>query len=181
MPDYQPKDEIEFGVRDEFPATFDALLSSSLFGENGLARRKSLAMMRIWGRLLSDTEIEDLDIRVQAYVSKFIARTFITPGIDYWSNQVITQAAGTTEQVSYDTQRVAELKEADKRLVAELAELLGDVEILLPPVKLAVGAAPHVGQAGKLGTQGGLDGMHTPDPFDFPSPYGVNEETTGTA
>lgn len=182
MPDYQPADEIEFGVRDEFPATFDALVDSALFGASGLARRKSFVMARIWGKQLTDVEIEDLDVRVQTYVSKMIARTLIGPGIDYWSNQVITQSAGTTEQVSYDAQRVTELKEADTRLLAEIAELLPDVEIILPPVKLAVGSAPRVGQAGKLGTVGALDGMHTPDPYDFPQPYAPLEaDTTNTA
>lgn len=171
MPDYQPKDDIEFGVRDEFPVTFDVLLDSPLFGESGLTRRKSLAMARIWGKLLTEQEIEDLDVRVQTYVSKLIARTLIGPGIDYWSNQVLSQSAGTTEQVSYDSQRVQELKEADKRLVGEIAELLPDVEVILPPVKLTVGSAPRVGQAGKLGTVGALDGLYTPDPFDLPPVY----------
>ncbi len=182
MPDYQPKDEIEFGVRDEFPVTFDALVDSQLFGEAGLARRKSLVMARIWGKSLTEEEIESLDVRVQAYTSKMIARTFIGPGIDYWSNQVITQAAGTTEQVSYDAARVAELKAADKRLAAEIAELLPDVEVILPPVKTTAGQAPHVEQAGKLGTVGALDGLYTPDPFDLPQVYGPAEtQTTGTA
>lgn len=182
MPDYQPKDEIESGVRDEFPVTFDALVDSALFGEKGLARRKSLVMARIWGKSLTEEEINDLDVRVQAYTSKMIARTLIGPGIDYWANQVLTQAAGTTEQVSYDSQRVQELKDADKRLVAEIAELLPDVEIIFPPIKLSVGSAPRVGQAGKLGTVDGLDGLATPDPYDLPPVYGPAETTTtGTA
>jgi hypothetical protein len=182
MPDYQPKDEIESGVRDEFPVTFDVLVDSPLFGEKGLARRKSLVMAKIWGKQLTDDEIETLDVRVQAYTSKMIARTLIGPGIDYWANQVLTQAAGTTEQVSYDAQRVQELKEADKRLAAEIAELLPDVEVILPPVKLTVGSAPRVGQAGKLDTAEGLDGLFTPDPFDLPPGDGPTETTTtGTA
>ena len=182
--DYILNDEIEEGARDELPETFDALIESENFGENGLARRKSLVMARIWGRQLDDAEIDVLDPRVQAYASKFLARTLIGPGIDYWSNQVITQSAGTTEQVSYDAQRVTALKELDKRLAAEIAELLGDVEIILPPVKLTVGAAPHVGQAGRLGTPGAMQEgeMGTPTPYDLPPVYGPPETgaTQGT-
>ena len=181
-PDYEPLDEIEAGARDELPETFDALLDSVHFGPAGLARRKTLVMARIWGNQLDSTEIDDLDPRVQAYAAKMLARTLIGPGIDYWSNQVITQSAGTTEQVSYDAQRVTALKDADKRLAAEIAELLEDVEVILPPVKLTAGAGPHVGQAGKLGTTDGLDGLFTPDPFDLPPVYApTTTETTGTA
>jgi hypothetical protein len=176
--EYTLADEIEEGARDELPETFDALVESENFGVAGLARRKSLVMARVWGRQLDDTEIEALDPRVQAYAAKMLARTFIGPGIDYWSNQVITQSAGTTEQVSYDAQRVTALKDADKRLAGEIAELLADVEVILPPVKLTVGSAPHVGQAGRLGTAGALQEgeMGTPHPYDFPPVYGPPEE-----
>jgi hypothetical protein len=175
---YILKDEIEEGARDELPETFDALVESINFGERGLARRKSLVMARVWGRQLDDTEIEALDPRVQAYASKHLARTLIGPGIDYWANQVITQSAGTTEQVSYDAQRVTALKELDKRLAGEIADLLGDVETILPPVGLTVGSAPHVGQAGRLGTVGAMQEgeMGTPHPYDFPPVYGPPEE-----
>ena len=179
---YTLQDEIEEGARDELPETFDALIESENFGAPGLARRKALVMARVWGKQLDDTEIEDLDVRVQAYASKLLARTLIGPGIDYWGAQILTQSAGTTEQVSYDSQRITALKDADKRLAAEIAELLGDVEIILPPVKLTAGSAPRVGQAGKLGTVGALDGMMTPDPFDLPPVYAPSEDlTTGTA
>lgn len=182
QPDYVPVDNIEAGARDELPETFDALLDSSHFGPDGLTRRKSLVMARIWGKQLDESEIEELDPRVQAYASKNLARTLIGPGIDYWANQVISQAAGTTEQVSYDAQRVKALQDLDKRLAGEIAELLGDVEIILPPVKLKPGEAPAVGQAGKLGTTGGLDGLFTPDPYDLPPVYAPTETgTTGTA
>jgi hypothetical protein len=106
----------------------------------------------------------------------------IGPGIDYWGAQVLSQSAGTTEQVSYDAQRITALKDADKRLAAEIAELLPDVEVILPPVKLTVGAGPHVEQAGKLGTVNALDGLYTPDPYDLPPVYApTTTETTGTA
>jgi hypothetical protein len=176
--EYVLADEIEEGARDELPETFDALVESENFGPRGLARRKALVMARVWGRQLDEAEIETLDARVQAYASKHLARTLIGPGIDYWANQVITQSAGTTEQVSYDAQRVTALKELDKRLAAELAELLPDVEVILPPVALTVGAAPHVGQAGRLGTAGAMQegDMGTPHPYDFPPAYGPPEE-----
>jgi len=177
--EYTLKDDIEESARDELPETFDALVESENFGEAGLARRKSLVMARVWGRQLDDAEIDTLDPRVTAYAGKHLARTLIGPGIDYWANQVITQSAGTTEQVSYDAQRVTALKEADKRLAAEIAELLPDVEIILPPVQMNVGAAPHVGQAGRLGTAGAMQEgeMGTPHPYDFPPAYGPPEET----
>lgn len=179
--DYTLSDEVEAGARDELPETFDALLETENFGKAGLARRKSLVMARVWGQQLDSDEIEDLDPRVQAYAAKMLARTLIGPGIDYWGAQVLSQSAGTTEQVSYDAQRISALKDADKRLAAEIAELLGDVEIILPPVKLTAGSAPRVGQAGKLGTVGGLDGLYTPDPYDLPPVYAPVEDTTGTA
>lgn len=180
--EYSLNDAIEEGARDELPETFDALVASDNFGLTGLARRKSLVMARVWGRQLDEDEIEELDPRVQAYAAKMLARTLIGPGIDYWSTQVITQSAGTTEQVSYDAQRVTALKEADKRLAGEIAELLADVEIILPPVKLTVGSAPRVGQAGRLGTAGALQEgeMGTPHPYDFPPVYGPPAEATET-
>src|SRR3954464_8316341 len=179
---YILNDEIEEGARDEFPETFDALVESENFGVAGLARRKTLVMARIWGRQLDEAEILALDPRVQSYAAKMLARTLIGPGIDYWANQVLTQSAGTTEQVSYDSQRVASLREADKRLATELGELLPDVETILPPVKLTVGSAPHVGQAGRLGTAGAMQEgeMGTPYPYDFPPAYGPPEDQTAT-
>src|SRR3954462_2239694 len=179
---YILNDEIEEGARDEFPETFDALVESVNFGIAGLARRKALVMARIWGRQLDGTEIEDLDPRVQSYAAKMLARTLIGPGIDYWSNQVLTQSAGTTEQGSYDSQRVAALKDADKRLASELGELLSDVEAILPPVKLSVGSAPHVGQAGRLGTAGAMqEGERgTPHPHASPPADGPPEDQTAT-
>jgi hypothetical protein len=180
--EYTLNDEIEEGARDELPETFDALIESENFGEAGLARRKALVMARIWGQPIDESEIESLDPRVQAYAAKMLARSLIGPGIDYWGAQVLSQSAGTTEQVSYDAQRITALKDADKRLAAEIAELLPDVEVILPPVKLSAGAGPHVGQAGKLGTTDALDGLFTPDPFDLPPVYAPTEtETTGTA
>lgn len=175
---YTLNDEIEAGARDELPETFDALVESINFGVAGLARRKNLVMSRVWGTILDSSDIEDLDPRVQAYGAKMLARQLIGPGIDYWANQVLSQSAGTTEQVSYDSQRVDALKELDKRLAAELAELLSDVEAILPPVRLTAGAAPHVGQAGRLGTAGALQEgeMGTPTPYDFPPIYGPPEE-----
>src|SRR4051812_10556547 len=113
---YTLKDEIEMGARDELPETFDALVESENFGELGLARRKSLVMARVWGKQLDEDEVALLDVRVQAYASKMLARTLIGPGIDYWGAQVLSQSAGTTEQVSYDSQRIQALKDADKRL-----------------------------------------------------------------
>jgi hypothetical protein len=177
-PDYIPVDNIEFGVRDEFPVTFDALLDTPMFGPAGLQRRKSLVMARVYGHDLDPAEIDLLDIRVQTYLSKMIARTMIGPGIDYWANQVISQSAGTTEQVSYDVQRVMALKEADKRLAGEIADLLGEVEAILPPVKLVAGTSPHVGDAGNLETT--TPGtLYTPNPFDLPPVYGP-PDTLGT-
>jgi hypothetical protein len=179
--DYLLKDDIEEGARDELPETFDALVESENFGERGLARRKSLVMARVWGRQLDDAEIALLDPRVSTYAAKMLARTLIGPGIDYWANQVLSQSAGTTEQVSYDAQRVSALKEADKRLAAELAELLPDVMVILPPVGTAAGAAPHVGQAGRLGTAGAMaeGDMGTPTPYDMPPIYGPPDTGTG--
>jgi hypothetical protein len=181
--EYVLNDDIEYGARDELPETFDALVQSIHFGTTGLARRKSLVMARIWGKQLDDAEITALDPRVTTYAAKMLARTLIGPGIDYWSNQVLTQSAGTTEQVSYDAQRVAALKDADKRLAAELGELLPDVEVILPPVGMTVGAAPHVGQAGRLGTTGAMQEgeMGTPYPYDFPPVYGPPEDNTAAA
>lgn len=180
--EYTLNDDIEYGARDELPETFDALLESENFGETALARRKALVMARVWGRQLDDTEIEALDPRVQAYASKMLARTLIGPGIDYWSKQVVSQSAGTTEQVSYAADRSNDLRQLDKQLAAEIADLLGDVEVILPPVGVTVGAAPHVGQAGRLGTDGAMQEgeMGTPTPYDFPPVYGPPDTTTTT-
>lgn len=169
--------DIEANARDEIPETFDALIESKRFGANGLARRKRLITAMLWGRALSDSEEEALDPRVQAYAGKLLAKSLIGPGIDYWTKQQLSRSAGTIEQVSFDAQRVVQLEKARDQLTKEIADLLPDVQVILPPRQLVAGAAPRVEQAGKLTTIG-AGTLYTPDPFDLPPVFGPPDDTT---
>jgi hypothetical protein len=175
MATYEPVDTLELYARDELPETFDALTESRKFGPAALGRRKNRVMWSIWGRLLDTDQQEVLAEPVKTYAGKLIAKSLIGPGIDYWSQQVVSQAAGTTEQVSYGD-RVRALADLDKRLTAELAELLIEIEPITPPVRTVVGSAPHVQQAGKLETTN-PGTLYTPDPYDLPPAYGPPDVT----
>lgn len=175
MADYTPADTIEEYARDEMPETFAALAESPRFGTGALGRRKNRVMWSIWGRVLDSDQQEVLAIPVATYAGKLLAKSLIGPGIDYWAQQATSQSAGTTEQISYGD-RVKALGDLDKRLTAEIAELLIEIQPITPPVRTVVGAAPHVQQAGKL-TTANPDGMFTPSPFDMPPIYGEPEET----
>src|SRR4051794_7285108 len=118
MADYEPIDTLELYARDELPETFDALADSSRFGPGALGRRKAGVMYGVWGRTLTDDEQEQLAEPLKQYSGKLFARALIGPGIDYWAQQVVSQSAGTTEQVSYGD-RVKALTDLDKRLTAE--------------------------------------------------------------
>lgn len=172
---YEPVDTIELYARDELPETFDALTESRKFGPGGLGRRKAGVMYSVWGKALTPEEQEVLAEPVKQYTGKLLAKALIGPGIDYWAQQVTSQAAGTVEQVGYGD-RVKALADLDKRLTAEIAELLIVIGPITPPVRTVAGAAPHVQQAGKLETTN-PSGMFTPSPFDMPPIYGPPEET----
>jgi hypothetical protein len=172
---YEPVDEIEKYARDELPETFDALATSPLFGAEGVGRRKNAVMWAVWGKALDTADQEALPPTVKLYSGKLLARSLIGPGIDYWSKQVISQSAGTTEQVSY-ADRVAALKDLDKRLAEDIGNLSVEVGPIVPPVSQVPGSAPHVQQAGALETTSGGTPLYTPSPFDLPPVYGPPEE-----
>jgi hypothetical protein len=183
MPDpaYIPVDELERYARDELPETFDALATSPLFGAEGIGRRKDVVVWSLWGIPTDDLDQDGLAPTVKQYAGKLLARQLIGPGIDYWSKQVVSQAAGTTEQVSYAADRSEDLRKLDDRLAKEIGDLAIEVGPILPPVSQVPGAAPHVQQAGKLETTSGGTPLYTPDPFDFPPVYGPPDTTTTTA
>lgn len=171
---YEPKGVL-VRARDELPETFDALAQLSLFGPAALERRAEDVMHQVWGMALAMEAQEALPNPLLRYVGKLIARTLITPGLDYWRKQLTSQAAGTQEQISY-ADRGEELKELDKRLAIEIAELRPYIDVIVPEIVRPAGDVPHVQQAGRLETAGASQ-MFTPHPYDLPPLYGPPEDT----
>jgi len=160
--------------KDEIPSTWMALMDAkSGFGEEALGRRLDRVIRLVFGAVLNNDEQEALNIRVQLYLSKMLVLDLIRPGVDFWSKQVLSISAGERESKAY-AQRAEELKKMRGELLAETAELLMDIQPLLPSVTRRVKDAPRVIQAGE-----NVEHLTT-DPYAFPPLYAPAEDIAAT-
>ena len=161
-------------ANDEIPSTWKALAdASSGFGEEALACRLDRVIKIVFGVSLDTDEQEALDFRIQLYLSKVLVLDLIRPGVDFWSKQVLSISAGERESKAY-AQRAEELKKMRAELLAEAAELLIDIQPLLPTTTRRVKDAPRVIQAGE-----NIEHLTT-DPFDLAPLYGPPEDIAAT-
>lgn len=160
-------------AKDEIPSTWKALIAEPEFGEEALGRRLKRVIGLVFGTELDVDEQEALDFRVQLYLSKLLVLDLIRPGVDYWSKQAISMSAGERESKAYG-QRAEDLKKMREELLAEAANLLLDIQPLLPSVIRRVGNAPRVIQAGE-----NVEHLTT-DPYALEPLYGPRQDIAAT-
>jgi hypothetical protein len=124
---------------------------------------------RIFGVDVTPEEQEDLDPMVIEYAGKMLALALCTPGIDFWSTQIIAQSSGEQSSESY-ANRANHLKDLRKQWMTETSDLYVDIEALLPIRPRRAGDAPRVVQAGEN------EPHVTPQPFDIGPLAGPPEE-----
>lgn len=124
--------DIAQNARSELPETYDALRTSSRFGEPLLERRLNQVEVRLFGAVLTVDEEGATDDLSKEYAGIMFALTLINPGIDYWGKQR-TQATATGKgEISAWKDRASDLKDLRTNLLIRRAELWPDVATLLP-------------------------------------------------
>lgn len=134
-------------ARDLLPETWSALAGAKSFGPAALERRHNRVVLRTFGLDLTEEEIQALDDVVVEYVGKKFAIELITPGIDYWSKQIISQTAGERESETYQD-RARDLRQLREDLLRDTATLWLDVEAMLPERPRRAQDMPRVIDAG---------------------------------
>lgn len=147
------------------PETFGALRKSKLFGTASVQNKTDFVKYRLFATVVTAEEESSVyNPVVLEYAGKAVALQLIPAGLDYWGSQekAIT-TKGTEEDIEF-FDRVEMLLELQKRLWAEMEELLPIVERdinITPSTK----ARPRVGPTGE---------DKTTDPQKFPAEF--NEE-----
>lgn len=160
--------DIAKAAQGELPETWRALAEIATgYGDPFLERRLNSVMTQIFGRVLTVEEQGGLDHRVLDYAGKTFALALINPGIDYWSKQKMMLSAGERETSTY-ANRASELKELRKYLLEETRNMLPEVNVLIPDMRVVSRAVPMVREP---------QNQHTPSPYDFEEPYGPPPET----
>lgn len=158
-------------AKDQLPETWDALLEADAFGEAALQRMLDHRIERIFGSRLSEAEQNALPAVVKEFAGKRFALDLITPGIDFWSKQIISETAGEASSKGY-ANRALELRQLRATLTAEIAALEFEVEPLLPVIVRRAGSSPKVRNAGDTVKH------VTADPLSMEPLYGDASTTT---
>jgi hypothetical protein len=86
----------------------------------------------VFGRVLSITEEESLDLRIVNYIAHVAALEAILAALDYWTNQVVSQTARGSDEIQTFPDRIraneillASLRGRTDALRAEAEEVLG--------------------------------------------------------
>jgi hypothetical protein len=153
------------------PITWTALANADEYGDGLLQKRIEIVKLKALNSTVLPADEEDLDLRVQSFLSKLAALAIIPAGIDFWMNKKNTfSAAGSSSETATYPDRVDALWKLYEKLTAEVAAEQDEVEVIL-------GGDAAVGTPGV--TDGALTGernFKTPHHSDF-HPYGFPSET----
>lgn len=141
------------------PLTWDNLKESPVYGQAQLASRINLVKHRILGTVVAEADESSYSMMLVDYISKCIALDLIPTAIEFWMRQKITiTSTGTSETTSF-TDPIPALRDLQKRLTVEVAQLAGSPDIVA--LTTTRGEAP--------GLSGNDDDTFvTENPFDFP-------------
>lgn len=159
-------------ARENMPVTWAALEKSRDYGEQLIQGKIDLVKLRLFGSVVSTASESTYDLRVQDFVGRLIAIELVPAGADFWSSQAVSVSAeGKRENKQY-LDRVRNLWQLHERLLESTRNDLEEVELILD-VQPASRKRKQRGIAVGIPTS-----VHvTPDPFGFPTPFGLPEET----
>jgi hypothetical protein len=116
-----------------FPVTWDALARDSRYGDGLLQTTIDTVKESVTGEVIApEDEASTYPLIVIDYIAKVVALEMISPGIDFWMNEPVSESAtGTNENHSFvDRARTLsdlreQLLEETRAKAGEIAEILG--------------------------------------------------------
>ena len=146
------------------PITWDALAADSRYGESLLRSTIDSVKERTTGENVSPlAEVTTYSVPVIDYLAKLSALELISPGIDFWMNQPLSESAtGTSENHSF-ADRIGALQDQRVALIAETRKLADEISPILDIAVLK--RAPRA----SINTQN--DDFLTPSPQEFSRPF----------
>jgi len=153
-------------TRGILPVTWDAMHGDPRYGDGLLQTVIDTAKERVFGVNVASGAESAYPLIVIDFVAKVAALELITPGIDFWMSQPISESATGTNENHTFTDRAAALRALREDLLAETRRLAGEVGSLITFRRISGKAVP------KLNTIN--DDLLTPSPQDFPRPYSAS-------
>jgi hypothetical protein len=156
-------------TRGIIPITWDALSRAPQFGDGLLQAKIDLIKERVFGEVIEADDEDNFGLVVVDYCAKLVALDLITPGIDFWLAQPISESAtGTNENHTYE-ERADELRELKKELLAETRALKPEIEALVGFIRISRTGRPALSSIN--------DELLTPSPQEFPRPYAATDRS----
>lgn len=155
---------IAAAARSTLPVTWDALATDSQrYGDGFLQTKVNLVKERLFGSVITTVQESAYALRVIDYAGKLVALEMITPGIDFWMNEVTSESAtGTNEQHTY-VDRAETLRKLREVLLREVRTLEPEVLPLIGTPVVLNRSVPAISSADAE--------LLTPSPLDFGRPY----------
>lgn len=151
--------------------TWDALSKDTTrFGETLLRNTIDTVKFRVTGTNLAPTsEAASYPLIVVDYLAKLVALELITPGIDFWMSEPISESATGTNENHVFTDRAEALRLLRDDLLDETRRLWPEVAPLITFRRLSAAPRPRINTMD--------DEFLTPSPQEFPRPYRVTERS----
>lgn len=144
------------------PITWDALLNDPRFGEEFLQNVINLAKENVFGEVITAEEEEQHPLMVLDFAAKIAAIELITPAIDFWMNQPISESATGVNENHTFIDRARTLEDLRRQLIADTRRLASEIAVL-------VGFRRFSPRRALINTLD--DEFLTPSPQEFPRPY----------
>lgn len=153
-------------ARGILPVTWDALSrDTQRFGDGLLEDKIDLVKEALFGTVIPATDEDDHPLRVIDYAAKMVAYELISPGIDFWMNEVIQESASGTNETHAWIDRAEKLRLLGERLGWEIRR---DE----PMIFGLLGRKPALKRIPIMGISTPADDvLLTPNPREFPAPY----------
>lgn len=151
-------------TRGILPVTWDALQrDTSRYGDGLLRSTIDTVKERVFGTVSAPATEATYPLIVIDYVAKLAALELITPGIDFWMNEPVSESATGTDENHAFVDRAEALRELRKSLLDETRRLAPEVGPLIGYTRLSNAPRPAINTLD--------DEFLTPSPQEFPRPF----------
>lgn len=149
-------------TRGILPVTWDALQRDPRFGDALLQTVIDTVKQSVFGTIVAPTAESTYPVLAIDYAAKLVALELITPGIDFWMNEPLSESATGTNENHTFVDRAAQLQDLRRQLLEETRRMAADVAAL-------IGYRRPNSRRPLLNTID--DELLTPSPQEFPRPY----------
>jgi hypothetical protein len=150
-------------ARGVLPIAWDALSRDVRFGDGSIQAVIDLTKERVLGTGLATGAEGTLPLIVVDYLAKLVALELISPAIDYFMNEPLSESATGTNENHTFTERANELRLLRAALLDETRRLKPDVDPLIGYRPTSNSPRPALNTIN--------DEFLTPSPQEFPRPY----------